>query len=99
MHTKIITYREQELTEGDYVEGVVVQFADKYFWLLANGDCTETDVSVADLNNADENVAHNVFDAITLADKIKLHYSVDKVAEFAEDLYTATTGIKYKADV
>ena len=45
MHTKIITTREQELTEGNYVEGVVVQFLDKYFWLLANGDCTETTVS------------------------------------------------------
>ena len=99
MHTKITTTREQELTEGNYVEGVVVQFLDKYFWLLANGDCTETTVSDADLNCADENVAHNVFDAIILADKLKLHYSVDKVAEFAEDLYTETTDIKYKADV
>ena len=99
MHTKIITTREQELTEGNYVEGVVVKFADKYFWLLENGDCTETEVSEADLNCADEFTALQVFDAITLADKIDLHYSVDKVAEFAEDLYTATTDIKYKADV
>tara|TARA_E500000075_G_scaffold53473_1_gene48118 strand:- start:264 stop:563 length:300 start_codon:yes stop_codon:yes gene_type:complete len=99
MHTKIITTREQELTEGNYVEGVVVKFADKYFWLLENGDCTETEVSEADLNCADEFTAAQVFDAITLADKIDLHYSVDKVAEFAEDLYTATTDIKYKADV
>ena len=99
MHTKIITIREQELTEGNYVEGVVVEFAGKYFWLLANGDCTETDVSEADLNCADEFTALQVFDAITLADKTKLHYSVDKVAEFAEDLYTQTTDIKYKADV
>ena len=99
MHTKIITTREQELTEGNYVEGVVVKFADKYFWLLENGDCTLTEVSEADLNCADEFTALQVFDAITLADKIDLHYSVDKVAEFAEDLYTATTDIKYKADV
>ena len=99
MHTKIITTREQEQEEGNYVEGVVVQFKDKYFWLLDNGDCTLTDVSTADLAQADEYIAHTVFDAITLADKIDLHYSVDKVAEFAEDLYTATTDIKYKADV
>jgi hypothetical protein len=98
MHTKIITTREQELTEGEYTEGVVVQIKDKYFWLLDNGDCTLTDVSEADLNCADEFTALQVFDAITLADKTKLHYSVDKVAEFAEDLYTATTDIKYKAD-
>ena len=94
MHTKIITIREQELEEGNYVEGVVVQFKDKYFWLLDNGDCTETDVSAADLNCADEHIAESVFAAIDLADKTKLHYSVDKVAEFAEDLYTQTVGIK-----
>lgn len=99
MHTKIITIREQELEEGNYVEGVVVQFKDKYFWLLDNGDCTETDVSAADLACADENIAHNVFEAIDLANKLKLHYSVDKVAEFAEDLYTEVTDIKYNADV
>jgi hypothetical protein len=99
MHTKIITTREQELTEGEYTEGVVVQFKDKYFWLLDNGDCTETDVSTADLNCADEFTALQVFDAITLANKVDLHYSVDKVAEFAEDLYTYATDIKYKADV
>ena len=28
--------------------------------------------------------------------KIKMNYSVDKVAEFAEDLYTETVGIKHK---
>jgi hypothetical protein len=99
MQTKFITYREQELTEGEYVEGVVVQFADKYFWLLANGDCTETDVSEADLASADSFLAEGVFSAITLADKINLHYSVDSVAEFAEDLYTEIEGIKYTADV
>ena len=99
MHTKIITTREQEQEEGNYVEGVVVQFKDKYFWLLDNGDCTLTDVSKADLAQADEYIAHNVFEAIDLADKIDLHYSVDKVAEFAEDLYKETTDIKYKADV
>ena len=85
MQTRFITTREQELTEGEYVEGVVVEFAGKYFWLLENGDCEETDVSEADLNCADEFTALQVFDAITLADKIDLHYSVDKVAEFAED--------------
>ena len=95
-NTRFITYREQENTEGNYVEGVVVQFADKYFWLLENGDCTETDVSTADLNCADEFVAENVFTAIDLADKKNVHYSVDKVAEFAEDLYTETVGIKHK---
>ena len=94
MHTKIITIREQELEEGNDVEGVVVQFKDKYFWLLDNCDCTETDVSAADLNCADEHIAESVFAAIDLADKTKLHYSVDKVAEFAEDLYTQTVGIK-----
>jgi hypothetical protein len=99
MHTKIITIREQELEEGNYVEGVVVQFKDKYFWLLDNGDCTETDVSAADLAQADENVAYTVFNAIDLANKLKLHYSVDKVAEFAEDLYKEVVGIKYNADV
>ena len=96
MQTKIITTREQELTEGDYVEGVVVEFAGKYFWLLANGDCTLTDVSEADLNCADEHIAESLFAAIELADKTKLHYSVDKVAEFAEDLYTEVVGIDYE---
>ena len=96
MHTKIITTREQELTEGNYVEGVVVKFADKYFWLLENGDCTETEVSEADLNCADEHIAESVFAAIDLADKKNVHYSVDKVAEFAEDLYTEVVGIDYE---
>ena len=96
MQTKIITTREQELTEGNYVEGVVVQFKDKYFWLLDNGDCTLTEVSEADLNCADEHIAESVFAAIDLADKTDLHYSVDKVAEFAEDLYTQTVGITYE---
>ena len=96
MHTKIITTREQELTEGNYVEGVVVKFADKYFWLLENGDCTLTEVSEADLNCADEHIAESVFAAIDLADKKNVHYSVDKVAEFAEDLYTQVVGIDYE---
>ena len=96
MQTKIITTREQELTEGNYVEGVVVQFKDKYFWLLENGDCTLTEVSEADLNCADEYIAESVFAAIDLANKTDLHYSVDKVAEFAEDLYTQATGITYE---
>ena len=96
MQTKIITTREQELTEGNYVDGVVVQFKDKYFWLLDNGDCTLTEVSEADLNCADEHIAESVFAAIDLADKTDLHYSVDKVAEFAEDLYTQTVGIDYE---
>jgi hypothetical protein len=96
MQTKIITTREQELEEGNYVEGVVVKFADKYFWLLENGDCTETDVSAADLAQADEHIAESVFAAIDLADKKNVHYSVDKVAEFAEDLYTEVVGINYE---
>ena len=96
MKTRFITSREQELTEGNYVEGVVVEFAGRYFWLLENGDCMETEVSEADLNCADEYIAEGVFTAIDLADKIKLNYSVDKVAEFAEDLYTETVGIKHK---
>ena len=96
MHTKIITTREQELTEGNYVEGVVVQFKDKYFWLLENGDCMETEVSEADLNCADDYIAESVFAAMDLADKKDLDYSVDKVAEFAEDLYTETVGITYE---
>ena len=57
MQTRFITTREQELVEGEYVEGVVVEFAGKYFWLLENGDCEETDVSEADLNCADDFVA------------------------------------------
>ena len=77
---KFITYREQEVAEGEYVEGVVVQFADKYFWLLENGDCTETDVSAADLNCADDFIAENVFTALDLADKKNVHYSVDTVS-------------------
>ena len=96
MQTRFITSREQEVTEGNYVEGVVVEFAGRYFWLLENGDCTETEVSDADLNCADDYIAEGVFTAIDLADKIKLNYSVDKVAEFAEDLYTETVGIKHK---
>ena len=96
MQTRFITSREQEVTEGNYVEGVVVEFAGRYFWLLENGDCTETDVSEADLNCADDYIAEGVFTAIDLANKIKMNYSVDRVAEFAEDLYTETVGIKYK---
>ena len=96
MQTRFITSREQEVTEGNYVEGVVVEFAGRYFWLLENGDCTETEVSDADLNCADDYIAEGVFTAIDLANKIKMDYSVDKVAEFAEDLYTETVGIKYK---
>ena len=97
MHTKIITTREQELTEGNYVEGVVVQFKDKYFWLLENGDCTLTEVSEADLNCADSFIVESVFAALDLADKkYDLDYSVDKVAEFAEDLYTEVEGITYE---
>ena len=96
MQTRFITSREQEVTEGNYMEGVVVEFAGRYFWLLENGDCTETEVSDADLNCADDYIAEGVFTAIDLADKIKLNYSVDKVAEFAEDLYTETVGIKHK---
>ena len=96
MHTKIITTREQELTEGNYVEGVVVEFAGKYFWLLENGDCMETEVSEADLNCANEHIVESVFAALDLADKIDLDYSVDKVAEFAEDLYTEVVGIDYE---
>ena len=53
---RIITSREMEVTEGNYVEGVVVEFAGRYFWLLENGDCTETDVSEADLSYADDYV-------------------------------------------
>ena len=96
MQTRFITSREQEVTEGNYVEGVVVEFAGRYFWLLETGECTETEVSTADLNCADDYIAEGVFTAIDLADKIKLNYSVDKVAEFAEDLYTETVGIKHK---
>ncbi len=97
MQTKIITTREQELTEGNYVEGVVVQFKDKYFWLLENGDCTLTEVSEADLNCADGHIVESVFAAMDLADKkYDLDYSVDKVAEFAEDLYTEVEGIDYE---
>ena len=87
---RFICTREQELVEGEYVEGVVVEAYGKYYWLLENGNCEETDVSEADLACADEFVADEVFNAIRLADeKYKLDYSVDKVAEFAEDLYTA----------
>ena len=96
MQTRFITSREQEVTEGNYVEGVVVEFAGRYFWLLETGECTETEVSDADLNCADDYIAEGVFTAIDLADKIKLNYSVDRVAEFAEDLYTETVGIKQK---
>ena len=88
MQTRFITTREQELVEGEYVEGVVVEFAGKYFWLSENGDCEETDVSEADLNCADDFVAEGVFTAIDLANAKGMNYSVDKVAEFAEDLYT-----------
>ena len=36
-----------------------------------------------------EEIADAVFSAIELADELGVHYAVDKVAEFAEDLYTA----------
>ena len=96
MQTRFITSREQEVTEGNYMEGVVVEFAGRYFWLLENGDCTETEVSDADLNCADDYIAEGVFTAMDLADRIGMGYSVDRVAEFAEDLYTETVGIKHK---
>jgi len=87
---RFICTREQELTEGEYVEGVVVEAYGKYYWLLENGECTETDVSAADLACADEFLADDVFRAISAADeKYKLDYRVDAVAEFAEDFYTA----------
>jgi len=34
-------------------------------------------------------LADAVFEAIALAEALRLDYSVDKVAEFAEDLYAA----------
>ena len=34
-------------------------------------------------------LADAVFEAIALAEALRLDYSVDKVAEFAEDLYSA----------
>ena len=34
-------------------------------------------------------LADKVFEAIALAEALRLDYNVDKVAEFAEDLYTA----------
>ena len=87
---RFICTREQELAEGEYTQGVVVEAYGKYYWLLENGDCMETDVDAADLECADEFLADDVFRAISVADeKYKLHYSVDKVAEFAEDFYTA----------
>ena len=36
-----------------------------------------------------QELADKVFEAIALAEALRLHYNVDKVAEFAEDLYTA----------
>ena len=87
---RFICTREQELTEGEYTQGVVVEAYGKYYWLLENGECMLTDASAADLNCADEFLADDVFRAISAADeKYKLDYSVDKVAEFAEDFYTA----------
>ena len=87
---RFICTREQELAEGEYTQGVVVEAYGKYYWLLENGACMETDVDTADLECADEFLADDVFRAISVADeKYKLHYSVDKVAEFAEDFYTA----------
>lgn len=87
---RFICTREQELTEGEYTEGVVVEAYGKYYWLLENGECMLTDASAADLACADEFLADDVFRAISVADeKYKLHYNVDKVAEFAEDFYTA----------
>ena len=90
MTAQIITTRERELTEGEYVEGVVVKFNDKYYWLLEDGTCELTDVDTADLNTAKSILAEQVFAAIDLADELNLHYAVDKVAEFAEDLYAET---------
>jgi hypothetical protein len=37
----------------------------------------------------DKQVAAAVFTAIDLANKLQVHYAVDNVAEFAEDLHTA----------
>ena len=37
-----------------------------------------------------QQLAEKVFEAIALAELLKLDYRVDAVAEFAEDLYTAT---------
>lgn len=87
---RFICTREQELTEGEYTQGVVVEAYGKYYWLLENGECMLTDASAADLACADEFLADDVFRAISAADeKYKLDYRVDAVAEFAEDFYTA----------
>ena len=36
-----------------------------------------------------EQIVEAVFKAIDLANELNVHYAVDKVSEFAEDLYTA----------
>lgn len=44
------------------------------------------------VNLSDKDLADAVFKAIDLADKLKVNYAVDKVAEFAEDLYSTVNG-------
>jgi len=44
------------------------------------------------INLNDKELADAVFKAIDLADKLGVNYAVDKVAEFAEDLYSAVNG-------
>ena len=41
---------------------------------------------------SDKDLADAVFKAIDLANSLDVHYAVDKVAEFAEDLYSAVNG-------
>jgi hypothetical protein len=40
---KLITTEERCWEEGNYIDGVVVQVFDKYFWLGEDGTCLEAD--------------------------------------------------------
>ena len=61
--------------------------------IKATQEDIDTDETVKEnINLTDKELADAVFKAIDLADELDVNYAVDKVAEFAEDLYSAVNG-------
>jgi hypothetical protein len=61
--------------------------------IKATQENIDTDEAVKEnINLTDKELADAVFKAIDLADELDVNYAVDKVAEFAEDLYSAVNG-------
>ena len=59
---------------------------------LAVPEATQNEAFKESVDLSDKDLADAVFKAIDLADSLKVDYAVDKVAEFAEDLYSAVNG-------